>query len=291
MNTKVRGKKDLESISVPLVGEIPLYSKPKTVLEKASEVFAKKKKTTKDRKTDLLIAEGKRDMLNEAFRVLRSNIDFMSNSDENRKVILMTSFNPGSGKSFISLNLACSFAIKGKKVLVIDGDLRHGSASAYVGSPKTGLIDYLSGKVKDVDGLILPLKEYPSLNVLPIGKVPPNPTELLENGRLGEVIEAMRSKYDLIVLDCPPIDIVADTQIIEKYADRTVFIIRAGLLERAMLKDLEEIYTTKRFKNLTLILNGTESSGGRYSYRYGYRYGYKYGYKYGYGSKSYYTSE
>ena len=291
MNTKVRGKKDLESISVPLVGEIPLYIKPKTVLEKASEVFAKKKKTTKDRKTDLVIAEGKRDMLNEAFRVLRSNIDFMSNSDENRKVILMTSFNPGSGKSFISINLACSFAIKGKKVLVIDGDLRHGSASAYVGSPKTGLIDYLSGKVKDVDGLILPLKEYPSLNVLPIGKVPPNPTELLENGRLGEVIEAMRSKYDLIVLDCPPIDIVADTQIIEKYADRTVFIIRAGLLERAMLKDLEEIYTTKRFKNLTLILNGTESSGGRYSYRYGYRYGYKYGYKYGYGSKSYYTSE
>ena len=291
MNTKVRGKKDLESISVPLVGEIPLYSKPKTVLERASEVFRKKKKTTKDRKTDLIIAEGKRDMLNEAFRVLRSNIDFMSNSDENRKVILMTSFNPGSGKSFISLNLACSFAIKGKKVLVIDGDLRHGSASAYVGSPKTGLIDYLSGKVKDVDGLILPLKEYPSLNVLPIGKVPPNPTELLENGRLGEVIEAMRSKYDLIVLDCPPIDIVADTQIIEKYADRTVFIIRAGLLERAMLKDLEEIYTTKRFKNLTLILNGTESSGGRYSYRYGYRYGYKYGYKYGYGSKSYYTSE
>ena len=291
MNTKVRGKKDLESISVPLVGEIPLYIKPKTVLEKASEVFAKKKKTTKDRKTDLVIAEGKRDILNEAFRVLRSNIDFMSNSDENRKVILMTSFNPGSGKSFISINLACSFAIKGKKVLVIDGDLRHGSASAYVGSPKTGLIDYLSGKVKDVDGLILPLKEYPSLNVLPIGKVPPNPTELLENGRLGEVIEAMRSKYDLIVLDCPPIDIVADTQIIEKYADRTVFIIRAGLLERAMLKDLEEIYTTKRFKNLTLILNGTESSGGRYSYRYGYRYGYKYGYKYGYGSKSYYTSE
>ena len=93
------------------------------------------------------------------------------------------------------------------------------------------------------------------------------------------------------LVNCPPIDIVADTQIIEKYADRTVFIIRAGLLERAMLKDLEEIYTTKRFKNLTLILNGTESSGGRYSYRYGYRYGYKYGYKYGYGSKSYYTSE
>ena len=261
------------------------------MLEKASEVFAKKKKTTKDRKIDLVIAEGKRDILNEAFRVLRSNIDFMSNSDENRKVILMTSFNPGSGKSFISINLACSFAIKGKKVLVIDGDLRHGSASAYVDSPKTGLIDYLSGRTKDVDGLILPLKDYPGLNVLPIGKVPPNPTELLENGRLGEVIEAMRSKYDLIVLDCPPIDIVADTQIIEKYADRTVFIIRAGLLERSMLKDLEEIYTTKRFKNLTLILNGTESSGGRYSYRYGYRYGYKYGYKYGYGSKSYYTSE
>ena len=125
--------------------------------------------------------------------------------------------------------------------------------------------------------------------MLPIGKVPPNPTELLENGRLADVLSALRNSYDYIFIDCPPIDIVADTQIIEKFADRTIFIVRAGLLERSMLTELQSIYDTRRFKNLSLILNGTQSSGGRYSYRYGYRYGYHYGYAYGYGSKSYYS--
>ena len=94
----------------------------------------------------------------------------------------------------------------------------------------------------------------------------------------------MRGHYDYILIDCPPIDIVADTQIIEKLADRTVFVVRAGLLERDMLSELQRMYDEKRFKNMALLLNGTEGGGNRY----GYRYGYKYGYKYGYGSKNYY---
>ena len=94
----------------------------------------------------------------------------------------------------------------------------------------------------------------------------------------------MRSEYDYILIDCPPIDIVADTQIIEEYADRTLFVVRTGLLERSMLNELEEIYETKRLKNLSIILNGTFSHGGyyKYGYRYGYRYSYRYGYRYGY---------
>ena len=99
-------------------------------------------------------------------------------------------------------------------------------------------------------------------------------------------LEKMRSRFDYIFIDCPPVDIVADTQIIEKLADRTVFIARAGLLERDMLQKLQNDYDTKRFKNMVLVLNGT--IGG--SSRYGYKYGYKYGYAYGYGSKSYYNS-
>ena len=282
MNTKVRGRKDLESVTVPLVGEIPL-----TVRNARRLPWKKQDKHT--HRSDILIAEGSRDIVNEAFRVLRSNIDFMSSGEAGHNVFVLTSFNPGSGKSFIAMNLATSFAIKGKRVLVIDGDLRHGSTSSYVSNPKHGLIDYLSGQQSDVKSLVAPVKSYPSLHVLPIGKVPPNPTELLENGRLAEVLTALRSSYDYIFIDCPPIDIVADTQIIEKFADRTIFIVRAGLLERSMLTELQNIYDTRRFKNLSLILNGTQSSGGRYSYRYGYRYGYHYGYAYGYGSKSYYS--
>ena len=100
----------------------------------------------------------------------------------------------------------------------------------------------------------------------------------------------MRSRFDYILIDCPPVDIVADTQIIEKLADRTVFIVRAGLLERDMLPKLQSDYEGKRFKNMSLVLNGTIGGSSRYGYRYGYKYGYKYGYAYGYGSKSYYNN-
>ena len=133
MNTKVRGKKDLENLSVPYLGEIPLY-------------FRNKKKKNKFSEYAIVVEEGNRNIINEAFRVLRSNVDFMKSKNTEQKVFIETSFNPGSGKSFLSMNIAMSFAIKGKKVLVIDGDLRHGTVSAYVGSPKKGLSDYLGNK-------------------------------------------------------------------------------------------------------------------------------------------------
>ena len=103
--------------------------------------------------------------------------------------------------------------------------------------------------------------------------------------RFKDLIDQLRDQYDYIFIDCPPIDIVADTQIIEKLADRTLFVVRAGLLERDMLPELQKMYDEKRFKNMALILNGTEGAGRRYGYRYGYKYGYHYGY---YGGKSYY---
>ena len=286
MNTKVRGRKDLEGVAIPLIGEIPLYVKPKTLAEKVKSVLSRKPKKSRRSKSmnELVISEGSRDVINEAFRVLRSNLDFMSDSKDNRNVFVMTSFNPGSGKSFITMNLAVCMAIKNKKVLVIDGDLRHASSSAYVGSPKKGLSDYLGGKIERLSDIIVKKEGGYSLDVLPVGTVPPNPTELLENGKLGDIVMNLRTQYDYIFIDCPPIDIVADTQIIEKYSDRTIFIIRAGLLERSMLGELGVFYNNKRFKNLSLILNGTLSSAGRYSYKYGYKYGY-------YGSSSYYASE
>ena len=261
MNTKVRGKKDLENLSVPYLGEIPLY-------------FRNKKKKNKFSEYAIVVEEGNRNIINEAFRVLRSNVDFMKSKNTEQKVFIETSFNLGSGKSFLSMNIAMSFAIKGKKVLVIDGDLRHGTVSAYVGSPKKGLSDYLGNKEVVWNELLVIDKKYPNLHIIPVGTIPPNPTELLEDGSLATLMQDLRDEYDYIFIDCPPIDIVADTQIIEQYADRTLFVVRAGLLDRSLLSELESIYLEKRFKNLSVILNGTESTGGRYGYRYGYHNGY-----------------
>lgn len=261
MNTKVRGKKDLENLSVPYLGEIPLY-------------FRNKKKKNKFSEYAIVVEEGNRNIINEAFRVLRSNVDFMKSKNTEQKVFIETSFNMGSGKSFLSMNIAMSFAIKGKKVLVIDGDLRHGTVSAYVGSPKKGLSDYLGNKEVVWNELLVIDKKYPNLHIIPVGTIPPNPTELLEDGSLATLMQDLRDEYDYIFIDCPPIDIVADTQIIEQYADRTLFVVRAGLLDRSLLPELESIYQEKRFKNLSVILNGTESTGGRYGYRYGYHNGY-----------------
>lgn len=267
MNTKVRGRKDLENLSIPFIGEIPQYSGTK---KKWWEFKHRKRQDMKI----IVVNEGNRNIINEAFRVLRSNMDFMASKDNNQHVFVLTSFNPGSGKSFLAINIAISFAIKKKKILVIDGDLRHRTVSSYVNSPNKGLSDYLNNQIEDWKEIIVSYKGYTNLHILPIGTIPPNPTELLEDSKLSMLIEALRPEYDYIFIDCPPVDIVADAQIIEKWADRTIFVVRSGLLDRSMLSELENMYTGKRFKNLSMILNGTESTGGRYGYRYGYHYGY-----------------
>lgn len=271
MNTRVRGRKDLENLTIPFIGEIPLFTRKK------KGILGKKPQEVKA----VVVKEGNRDIINEAFRVLRTNLEFMTGKDKTSNVIIMTSFNPGSGKSFLTMNIAMSLAIKGKKVLVIDGDLRHASASSYIDSPDKGLSDYLEGRIDNLDEIIVPDPKHKSMDILPVGTIPPNPTELLFDERLKQTIDTVREQYDYVLIDCPPVELVADTQIIEKLADRTIFVVRAGLLERSMLSELEKIYDEKKYKNMSLILNGTEGSGGRYGYCYGYRYGYGSGYHYG----------
>lgn len=271
MNTRVRGRKDLENLTIPFIGEIPLFTRKK------KGILGKKPQEVKA----VVVKEGNRDIINEAFRVLRTNLEFMTGKDKTSNVIIMTSFNPGSGKSFLTMNIAMSLAIKGKKVLVIDGDLRHASASSYIDSPDKGLSDYLGGRIDNLDEIIVPDPKHKSMDILPVGTIPPNPTELLFDERLKQTIDTVREQYDYVLIDCPPVELVADTQIIEKLADCTIFVVRAGLLERSMLSELEKIYDEKKYKNMSLILNGTEGSGGRYGYCYGYRYGYGSGYHYG----------
>lgn len=253
LNTKVRGRKDIENLSAPFLGEIPLSHENR---EKTR--FGKRRITQA-----IVVKPGKRDVINEAFRVLRTNLEFMKIHKDGADVVAMTSFNPGSGKSFLTMNLATSLAIKDKKVLVIDGDMRHGSSSAYVDSPEKGLSDILSGAIENPDDVIIQDEKNPCLYVLPIGTVPPNPTELLETSRFAKLIENFRSQFDYVIIDCPPIEVVADAQIIDRVTDRTVFIIRSGLFERGMLAEVEKIYQNKKYKNMALILNGTTSSHGR----------------------------
>lgn len=267
MDTTVRGRKDLEKLAVPFAGEIPLDAAGK-----------RKRPFGKQREGERLIVvrEGCRNVLNEAFRVLRTNLEFMSGGQP--EVILLTSFNPGSGKTFLTMNLAASLAIKGKHVLVIDGDLRHGSLSGYIDFPENGLSDYLAKHTDDLKDIVRPMAaQYTGLDMIPVGTIPPNPTELLFGERMRQLVKDMRARYDYIFIDCPPVDIVADTQILEKLADRTLFVVRAGLLERSMLAELDKVYGERRLKNLSVVLNGTVVENHRYGYRYGYYYGYGYG--------------
>lgn len=283
LNTKVRGKKDVKDVVLPFAGEIPLTEEGMKGNKKYLRALRMQKKV--DQKREILVKSGSRDTINEAFRVLRTNVEFMmKNKDAN--VVAFTSFNPGSGKSFISMNLAVALAIKGRKVLVIDCDLRHASLSTYVGSPHKGISNYLSGQTDDFASLICPVPGYDTLSVFPVGIIPPNPTELVADERFKQVIAKLKGEYDYVFLDCPPIEIVADTQIIGESADRTLFVIRAGLCERSMLSELNSLYEENKYNNLALILNGTEvSKSGYFGNRYGYHYGH-YGH-YGYGYSSY----
>lgn len=262
-NNRVRSRRDLESLSAPFAGEIPFVGKKKRFEWLRKRLATKKGKHKKLEKLPVVVEAGKRDVLNESFRIVRSNIDLMMRGDQTSNIIMMTSFNPGSGKSFVCYNLAASFAIKGKKVLVIDCDLRHGSASQFVGMPGQGLSQYLNDSTDDWLKLVVAAPDSEGLYVLPIGHRPPNPAELLENGRIGELINEASSRYDYVMMDCPPIDIVVDTQLLEKYVGQTIFVVRAGLLERGAVAEIDEMYRSRRFRRMGILLNGTEGAYSR----------------------------
>ena len=276
-DTKVRSRRDLRGLTLPFLGEIP-----------QSGAGAGRGLLRRGAPEDGAIAvrRGSRDVVNEAFRVMRTNLEFMT-ADPGRNVIAVTSFNPGSGKSFLTRNLAVCLAIKGRRVLMLDGDLRHASLSSFAGSPKRGLSDYLAGRVDDVRDVIVRSDEYPGLDTIPVGTIPPNPAELIADPRMAAAVEGLRGSYDYVLIDCPPVNIVTDARIIGRLVDRTVFVVRAGLLERSMVPELEALYQAGDYTGLCYALNGTASGDGYYGH-YG-SYGH-YGY-YGHKGHSYYGSD
>lgn len=256
-NTKVHTKKDLEGLTVPVIGEIPEWKK--------------NRKNKRDSETDenIVVEPDNRNSINDAFRVLRTNITFMTRKrkddpDTGGSVFMLTSMTPGNGKSFISVNLATVLALRNKKVLLIDGDLRHGAASNSIGSPSKGISDYLIGGVEDWRKVVVKDEAMHGADVLPVGHFPPNPTELLENEKFEEMIHEMRKEYDYVFIDCPPINTMADATIVEKVVDRSLFVIRAGMLERAELAEVEKIYQDKILRNMSIILNGLKAVNSSY---------------------------
>lgn len=190
MNTVVRGRKDLENLTIPFVGEIPLG-------------FRKRKnfsRQTQEKECAVVVKEKSRNVINEAFRVVRTNLEFMQNKGSESHVIMITSANPNSGKTFISFNLATSLGIKGKRIIAIDLDLRKASLSQYAGRPKKGISDYLAGDVKDIKDVIVKPSGDAKIELVPVGTIPPNPTELLFSERLEKLITDLRAEYDYIFI-------------------------------------------------------------------------------------------
>ena len=268
LDTTVRGRKDIENLSVPFLGELPSSYRKRKFYERVRITD-----DPEDRK--IVVKPHSRDLINEAFRVVRTNLEFMRGKEAGGRVLMVTSFNVGSGKTFVSSNLASALVVKGRKVIALDLDLRKRSLSAFAGQPKQGVADILSGKTDDWRSLVVHNVGDNDLDMIPVGKTPPNPAELLAEPALPELLAQLKNEYDYVVLDCPPIEIVTDSDLIAPNADITAFIVRAGLLERSMLPQIDKYYQAKKYNGMAIVLNGTDSTG---------RFGYKYGYKYGYGS-------
>ena len=275
LNTTIRSKKDIEGLDIPFVGTIPQYGQKKERLFEC----VRRKKGRKKKESNIYVKENGKDYINEAFRIVRTNIEFINNAD-NRKVTMVTSATPTNGKTFITLNLAISFAIKGRRVLMIDLDLRRASLSKSVGARTEGMSEYLNGNVADWHEIITQ-KEIASngnvIDLLPVGSIPPNPAELLNNNKLEALLDTARTEYDVILIDCPPAELVADTSIISKVADSTLFVIRANFVDKEVIPAIEAYYKEKKFNNMSIVLNGISKTNSYSGYdRYGYNYGYHY---------------
>ncbi len=273
LNHTVRSRADLEGMKIPVIGELPAIGKHHSLRRSKRDVVRK-----------VYVQENSRDMINEAFRILRTKLNYYLHSVEaDSKVIMLTSINAGAGKSLTALNLSKALSLQNKRVLTIDLDLRHASISQATGLVgNKGVSGYLGCITDDIDELIHKDAIGANADVLPVGIIPPNPTELLGNGKLTQLIETLRTRYDYIILDCPPVEIVADTNIVKDCADMTLFVIRAGLMDKRLLGEIDNLYLSNSYKRMALLLNGVSQSSGRYGgYRYGnYRYGYRYGYAY-----------
>jgi capsular exopolysaccharide synthesis family protein len=233
-------------------------------------------KTEKDQPAEAIIKMTSRSAVAEQFRALRTNLQYLG--DGTCRVIMFTSSIGGEGKSFVSINLAASLAYSDKRVLLIGLDLRKPTLHERLQlSNKYGASNCLIGQGSPED-FIQPSEVHPKFDVLTSGPIPPNPSELISNGRLAVMLADLRKQYDYILIDSPPFGLVTDSALIEKYVDATLYLVRFNYTLVDHLRRLSDIQKVNRFNNMSVIFNGVKYGAG-YGYGYGYGYG---GYGYGY---------
>lgn len=254
LDTKIYHKNDLISITdITYLGDIPKTSKRQRLVKKAD--YSPKA---------------------EAFRIVRSNIDFMlKNTTKGRaKKIFITSTKAQEGKSHTSTNLASSISFSEKRVLLIETDIRMPKILDYLNikeRPRKGLSDYIAQKSINPQDIVLKHKDNEYLDIIPSGTIPPNPSELLMSDRVGELFEYFEDKYDYIIADTSAVGLVSDTLLISKYADMFVYVVSAdGVDKRQFVHVAQTLHDEKRLPNLTLLLNGVKKGNKGYGYGYGY---------------------
>jgi tyrosine-protein kinase Etk/Wzc len=253
LDTKIKSRLDLEGkTTIPYLGDVP----------------------TSDSNTQIIKSESRTSSA-EALRIIRTNMEFMlTKVPENQaKTIFLTSTFSKEGKTFVSVNLAATFALSGKKVLLIGMDIRNPKLDDYVTLPDQGLTNYLSHKDTAIEDLIIKQKGYEDFHILPAGIIPPNPAELLLSKKVDSLFKTLKAQYDYIIVDTAPVSLVTDTLLIAKHADCFIYVVRANFLEKRMLHIANDLYQEKKLPNMCLLLNDTDSTKG-------------YGYGYGYGIKS-----
>ena len=263
---RIEGREDVEMLTkIPVLADIPLA--PKSL----------------DGELSLAVRENSNDMMEEAFRGLRTNLRFVLSEKEN--VIACTSCIPGEGKTFISTNLAMSLALLGKRVIIVGLDIRKPRLVKLFGlsSDHRGITTFLSsdsGDFQDLDKQIHHAVLNPNLDVLPAGVIPPNPGELISREQLDHAIALLREHYDYVIVDTPPVGLVSDTLSAARVADMTIMVCRADYSPRNNFQLINALHHDNKMPKITLVLNGIDLKKRKYGYYYGYGKYSKYG-KYG----------
>ena len=273
---RIEGREDVEMLTkIPVLADIPLA--PKSL----------------DGELSLAVRENSNDMMEEAFRGLRTNLRFILSEKEN--VIACTSCIPGEGKSFVSTNLAMSLALLGKRVIIVGLDIRKPRLVKLFGlsSDHRGITTFLSsdsGDFQDLDKQIHHAVLNPNLDVLPAGVIPPNPGELISREQLDHAIALLREHYDYVIVDTPPVGLVSDTLSAARVADMTIMVCRADYSPRNNFQLINALHHDNKMPKITLVLNGIDLKKRKYGYYYGYgKYG-KYGHYGHYGVYGHYGS-
>ena len=281
LDTKIRTRKEIEeNIDVPFLAEIPLSKELRHLIWRSR----KHVKGQKD-PSPFVYNPNSHSVFTEAMRMMCTNLAFLDPDSKPPIVVATTSYSSSSGKTFITSNMAACLADAQKKVVLVDTDMRKRSLSGIFNlKHKTaGLSTYLHDLDTTLDE-ILHQDVHAGIDFIPAGPIPPNPTELLSRPRLEELIGLLRERYEYILLDGVPIQMLADPLVMNRVVEINLFILRSGQLDRRILPQLDELNEKRHLHNMAIVFNGPQVKRrngygfGSYGYGYGYGYGNGYGY-------------